>query len=55
MWLDRLSAIFRAVALDLKDEEEHPCSLVVQEIWPVISACCYKFKHNIRIVERTCR
>ena len=55
VWLDRLSAIFRAIVINLKEGEEHPCALIVQELWPVISACCYNFKHNLRIVERTCR
>lgn len=55
VWLDRLAAIFRSSIMELEAGQVHPCTPIVLELWPIISASCYKFKQNQRIVERTCR
>lgn len=55
VWMDRLAAIFRSSVMELTSGQVHPCAAIVEETWPFISASCYKFKQNQRIVERTCR
>lgn len=55
VWLDRLSAIFRSSVMQLESGQCHPCVPIIEEIWPIVCASCYKFKNNQRIVERTCR
>lgn len=55
VWLDRLAAIFRTSVREMEAGLAHPCTPLVEEFWPIISASCYRFKRNQRIVERTCR
>ncbi len=55
VWLDRMSTIFRSSYLQLKDGESHPCTAVLHSCLPLIVKVCYKFKHETRVVERSCR
>lgn len=55
LWLDRLTAVFRSCVLEVKDGSVHPCEQVVQELWPVISDICVRFKHDQKVIERACR
>ena len=32
VWVDRITAVFRACALDLREGETHPCQPVVEEV-----------------------
>lgn len=56
VWLDRLTAVFRACVLkELPEGQLHPCKPVVEELWPVVSGVCSKFSADLRVVERVCR
>lgn len=55
VWVDRLTAVFRSCVLDIEAGQKHPCTSVLEEVWPVISALCYKYKEDQRVVERICR
>ena len=32
VWVDRITAVFRACTLDMREEETHPCQPVVEEV-----------------------
>uniref|UniRef100_UPI00358E79EC transportin-3-like isoform X1 n=2 Tax=Myxine glutinosa TaxID=7769 RepID=UPI00358E79EC len=55
IWLDRLAAIFRHTNPIVENGQVHPCQLVIQEIWPVLSDTLTKNQADNRIVERCCR
>ena len=55
IWIDRLTAVFRSCVITLDPGQSHPCAPVLEEVWPVVSALCYKYKQDPRTVERICR
>ncbi|XP_014673876.1 PREDICTED: transportin-3-like [Priapulus caudatus] len=55
IWLDRLAAVFRNLHPLVSDGQVHPCKPVIEAIWPLLSDCCDKYQHDIRVVERCCR
>ncbi|XP_071476765.1 LOW QUALITY PROTEIN: transportin-3-like [Diadema antillarum] len=55
VWLDRLAAIFRHTNPQVTNGQVHPCLVVLQEIWPVLSETCSKYQGDIRVIERYCR
>lgn len=55
VWLDRLAAIFRSSSMKIGAGQIHPCAPLCEELWPVLSSTCYKFKQSQRVIERTCR
>lgn len=54
-WLDRLAALMRHTGPDVRDTEEHPCLVVMNESWPIISTVMERHQRDIRIMERSCR
>ncbi|XP_074655394.1 transportin-3-like isoform X2 [Tubulanus polymorphus] len=54
-WLDRLAAIFRNSNVTVMNGQQHPCKIVVEEVWPVLSMTCDKYQDDVRIIERCCR
>nr|XP_054774604.1 transportin-3-like [Lytechinus pictus] len=55
IWLDRLATIFRHTNPRITNGQVHPCLVVLQEIWPVLSETCTKYQADIRVIERYCR
>ena len=57
LFLDRLAAILRNINPTMPPHgQQHPCTdVVVNDIWPVVSAVCDTFISDSRVVERTCR
>lgn len=55
IWIDRLTAIFRSCVMKLEAGQAHPCAPILEEVWPVVSALCHKYKQDQRTVERICR
>lgn len=55
VWIDRLTAIFRSCVLKLEPGQAHPCAPLLEEVWSVVSALCYKYKEDQRTIERICR
>ncbi|XP_030844509.1 transportin-3 isoform X2 [Strongylocentrotus purpuratus] len=55
VWLDRLATIFRHTNPQITNGQVHPCLVVLQEIWPVLSETCTKYQADIRVIERYCR
>ena len=55
VWVDRLTAVFRSCVVKIGVGQTHPCTPILEEVWPIISALCFKYKDDQRIVERICR
>ena len=55
VWVDRLTAVFRSCVVKIDPGQTHPCTPILEEVWPIISTLCYKFKDDQRVVERICR
>lgn len=55
IWIDRLTAVFRSCVVKLDAGQAHPCAPILGEVWPIVSALCYKYKQDQRTVERICR
>lgn len=53
--VDRLTAVFRACNIDVKEGEQHPAGPMVGEVWSVLSALTTKFQSDQKIIERICR
>ncbi|CAF0896059.1 unnamed protein product [Brachionus calyciflorus] len=55
-WLDRLTAIFRTVKIkNVPTSNIHPCQPVIEQAWPLISACLNKYQQDSKITECCCR
>lgn len=54
-WLDRLAAVMRHTSPDVRDGDAHPCLVVMNESWPIVSAVMAKHQRDVRIMERSCR
>lgn len=54
-WLDRLAVILRHTDPDVRPNEEHPCLVVMNEFWPIMSNILNKYQSDVRIMERSCR
>lgn len=54
-WLDRLAALMRHISPDVRDGSEHPCLVVMNESWPIVSAVMQRHQRDVRIMERSCR
>lgn len=55
IWVDRLTAVFRSCVVNIEAGQTHPCMPILEEVWPIVSSLCYKYKNDQRIVERICR
>lgn len=55
VWVDRLTAVFRSCVVNIGEGQTHPCMPILEEVWPIISALCYNYQDDQRIVERICR
>lgn len=53
-WLDRLAAIFKHTTPKVVCEP-HPCAVVIDELWPVLSKTCDTYQADARIMEHSCR
>lgn len=54
-WLDRLAALMRHTSPDVLDDDAHPCMVVMNESWPIVSAVMQRHQNDVRIMERSCR
>lgn len=54
-WVDRLAAILHHTRPQLHENEIHPSTVVISDIWPVISNLMDKYQTNVTVMERTCR
>lgn len=56
VWLDRLSAIFRFVVVNVPDSSPtHPCQPIALELYPIIFRCVSHWGYISRVMEHTCR
>lgn len=55
LWLDRLAATFRYLNPKVDNGKVHPAVVVVEEVWPILSNICDKYRADIKIIERCCR
>ncbi|XP_022802202.1 transportin-3-like [Stylophora pistillata] len=55
LWLDRLAATFRYVNPKVENGTKHPALTVVEEVWPILSNICDKYRADLKIIERCCR
>lgn len=55
LWLDRLAATFRYVNPKIENGTVHPALTVVEEVWPILSNICDKYRGDLKIIERCCR
>lgn len=54
-WLDRFTAIFRTIKVRNIVDGVHPCQPVVEQVWPVFSACLNKHQNDSKVTESCCR
>lgn len=55
LWLDRLAATFRYINPKVDNGKVHPALVVVEEVWPILSSICDKYRADLKIIERCCR
>jgi transportin-3 len=55
VWMDRLTALFRACSVELTNGQPHPCRPIIEEVWPIVAAVVTKYQSDTKIMERTCR
>lgn len=55
LWLDRLAATFRYLNPKVDNGKVHPALTVVEEVWPLLSRICDKYRADLKIIERCCR
>jgi len=55
LWLDRLAATFRYINPKVDNGKVHPALAVVEEVWPILSRICDKYRADLKIIERCCR
>lgn len=55
LWLDRLAATFRYINPKVDNGTVHPALAVVEEVWPILSRICDKYRADLKIIERCCR
>ncbi len=56
LYLDRLSAVFRHINLNVEPGQGHPAAgLAVNDVWPVVTQVFSIYAADSRIMERTCR